>query len=307
MTTRNAAGLALGAMLLALACAGNGPLRAAYAPDEAAARRAGIASAGMTQEETLRAIAADLERRLALRVADTSVGAQVAVEEGGAIVARIGGSPWPEAALLRADADALELPRFLAVAEDGDLAPQGTSVAQERARLAAWLEAHPSAPLAAFRELRREDGGPLPRLLWAERSAWPVDEGDVGDEGDGAAAETGAARARGALPLLVPEDPAEDFRADDFAEVEGGKDDLGYPALSFSLRRSRWEAFRRFTARLQGKQMAVVLRGRVAMAPTVNSPLPGNGIVGRIGEDELRELLAELAAVPIAAAVRQRP
>lgn len=275
-----------------------GVFRTEYELDPAAAREAGIATAEMDEAETRRAIAADLERRLAYRAPE---GVRIAVTDGeaGRLVATITGAlSEQDAALLRADAGALELLRFLAVAEEDDLAALGTSVRAERDRLTEWIEAHAGEPLAVFRHVRRDEGGPLPRLLWADGPRAP---------GEAAVAE-GEARAREALALLIPEDPAEEFRAADLESVQPSFDELGYPALAIEIRAGRAEAYGRFTERIQGKRLAVLLRGRVQLAPNVNDRLPPGSILSaHFTEEEVREIVAALSSPPVAAAVRPLP
>jgi len=272
---------------LAVPSAPPGPLRVVYAPDPAAARAAGIASSDMDAKETRAAIARDLEQRLAFRA---PAGSHVTVEDGeeGRLVATVEGPLSAEAAVaLHADAAGLEPLRFLEVAEEPDFTAAGTRYDAEVERVRTWSLAHPEDPLARFRDVPRAQGGPLPRMLWVERGP------RVGSLGK-------------AVPLLVPEDPAEDFRAADLAQVEPRSDDLGYPAVGFELREGRQEAFGRFTGRIVNRKLAIVVRGKVVSAPNVNSRLPGAGIVeGHFTEDEVEGLIEAITDARVGAAVRE--
>jgi preprotein translocase subunit SecD len=56
-------------------------------------------------------------------------------------------------------------------------------------------------------------------------------------------------------------------------------DPQGHPAVLFVIADAEREDFRRWTASLVGRQMALLVDGKVVATPTVKQPLPGAGIV----------------------------
>jgi preprotein translocase subunit SecD len=66
----------------------------------------------------------------------------------------------------------------------------------------------------------------------------------------------------------------------------------GYPAVLFVIADAEKDEFRRWTAGLVGRQMALLVDGKVVAIPNVNSALPGAGIV----MDETRHWTMEEAS-----------
>lgn len=88
--------------------------------------------------------------------------------------------------------------------------------------------------------------------------------------------------------------PVEEPRRFEVAFARPDRDELGYPAVFFELTAADAERFRAFTAEHVGRELALVVDGRVIVAPRVHGPLPGAGVIsaGAEGFDE-----AEAAAL----------
>lgn len=76
----------------------------------------------------------------------------------------------------------------------------------------------------------------------------------------------------------------------------------GHWAVTFELKDDRKQEFYLTTRRSVGQHLAILLDGNVQMAPVIQSPLPGSGIItGRFDEQEARELrlLLNGGALPV--------
>ena len=89
------------------------------------------------------------------------------------------------------------------------------------------------------------------------------------------------------------------YEQEDASEYEGSYDDVklrsvrtfgikdarvypdrqGHPAVLFVIADAEKEEFRRWTGSLVGRQMALIVDGKVVATPTIKTPLPGAGIV----------------------------
>lgn len=102
---------------------------------------------------------------------------------------------------------------------------------------------------------------------------------------------------------VMAEAPAE-FTGRDLlsnAVVEPGSSGGGW-VVHFELRPDRKQAFREFTRKNIGKAMAIVLDGKVQMAPEIKSEIPGAGIIeGNFTTQEARDLklLLNAGALPV--------
>lgn len=105
--------------------------------------------------------------------------------------------------------------------------------------------------------------------------------------------------ARSHAPVLQFGVVAELYEQEDAREYEGSWDDVklksvrtfgiqdarvypdpqGHPAVLFVIADGEKEEFRRWTASLVGRQMAILIEGKVVAVPTIKTPLPGAGIV----------------------------
>jgi preprotein translocase subunit SecD len=237
-------------------------------------------TAGDAGDEEARAAALALVRRRLGATEEARSAAVERMEEGLAV--RLAGADAGATADLVASA-LRDLGRFeLALVAAADGADADVDVAAERARLAAWIERHPGAPIASFELVPRDAGGPHARIAWRPFEVAP---------------EVDAIRpaADSAVALLLPASLRELFGAGAVAKAHASSDALGYPAVGFELVPERQSDFRAFTRRNVGRQLAVLVRGIVVSSPTILSELPGAGIVqGRFDSEEARRLAAEL-------------
>ena len=136
------------------------------------------------------------------------------------------------------------------------LEQQHTTLALERERFDAWRKEHPSSRLKTFDTLARERGGPLPDTLWRR------------------------VRSSGEFELLMrnPE-PRYRFGSRDIQSVGYSQDVLGYPAVSFELKKERAQDFGDWTESILGEGLAIVLDDEILTLATVMSRLPGGGII----------------------------
>jgi preprotein translocase subunit SecD len=161
---------------------------------------------------------------------------------------------------------------FLAAAEP---VPEG-----EHARLDAWRSSHPEARLREFDAVARAEGGPLPGLLWRKLRS---KDGDT--------------------LLQRAEEPRFRFGNADVADTGFAQDSFGHPAVSFELKKERQKDFGDWTEKLLQHGMAIVRDDEILELATVNSRLPGSGIIegGRNGftKDEVQALVALLKQPPL--------
>jgi preprotein translocase subunit SecD len=72
----------------------------------------------------------------------------------------------------------------------------------------------------------------------------------------------------------------------------------GYPAVWFEVADSEKEMFRRWTAELVDRHLAILVDGKVVTVPKVNSALPGAGIIdfgaSHKSEEEVRDIAARI-------------
>jgi len=105
--------------------------------------------------------------------------------------------------------------------------------------------------------------------------------------------------ARSHAPVLQFGVVAQLYEQEDASEFEGSWDDVklravrtfgiqdarvypdpqGHPAVLFVIADAEKEEFRRWTGSLVGRQMALIIDGKVVAVPTIKTPLPGAGIV----------------------------
>jgi hypothetical protein len=145
---------------------------------------------------------------------------------------------------------------FLQEATDEFLAANQTTRAAERARFDTWRTKNPAERLLEFDRLEREQGGPLPDTLWRR----------VRSTGDYAL-------------LLRSAEPRFRFSLHDIESVGYSQDQMGYPAVSFELKKERAKDFGDWTASILRKHMAIVLDDEILTLATVLSRLPGGGII----------------------------
>lgn len=272
------------ALLLALAPAcqdaqAQDPGTLVYAVDLDAARSAGWTAPDAPDARVLEAVTHRVAHRI--RVSGIETGAHAsATPEGTLRIEGLAGEPRERYEL---DGLARRLGRFelRIVATKPAAQEREVDLDVERQRLAQWLEAHPSAPVAAFNGVPREEGGPHVAIEWFD-----VKPGDS-DQPSPPVAER-------AQPVLVlPEDST--FGGYDLETVGPSQDRLGFPAIRFVLKSDRESEFEEFTGEWVDHQMAIVFDGAIHAAPVIQTRLPGGGVIeGRYDEEQARELVALL-------------
>jgi len=172
--------------------------------------------------------------------------------------------------------------------------PVGTDMTAELERARTWLQANPGADLRKYNLLPYGEGGP-----W--RGA------------DGSGVSVASRRAGAGLVLLkVESDLKWQFGGDHFKSVEPSTDAFGYPALSFEFSGARKADFEAWTKSHVGELLAIVLDGEVLTMPSIESALPGSGLItggsGGFDAGEVESLVAQLRAgllpIPLSPVVR---
>lgn len=136
----------------------------------------------------------------------------------------------------------------------------GAREQEEHEKVRTWLDEHgDTADLAAFHALPSDAGGPAPGVRWLR-----VRAGDV-------------------QPVKAPGTPDERpewlFTSEDLESVHVDADNLGYPAVGFELRPERKDDFTEMTGEHVHDSMALVLDGKCLTFATIQTPLPGGGII----------------------------
>jgi SecD/SecF fusion protein len=168
----------------------------------------------------------------------------------------------------------------------------GGDLAAEQKKVDDWRAAHPGAPIADFNGLKPEEGGPIADLRWYPHL---IKSKEV---------EVPYAQ-RQMVPLLTPRptDPslsrdAWNFTGGDLNAVGMQPDSYGYPAVSFEMASEKKIAFGDFTEAHIRDGMAIVLNGEIATLATINSRLPGSGIIeggaGGFTQQEVKDLITVL-------------
>jgi SecD/SecF fusion protein len=154
--------------------------------------------------------------------------------------------------------------QFLLGATATDFSKLGSDETKERQKVTAWIAAHKGEPIENFNRLATDKGGPPGNLRWYPRR---VAKGDL---------ETPIEQRL--VPLVVP--PTEwSFSGNDLETVGISQDDMGYPAVSFEMSNEKKSAFGDFTEKHIHDGMAIVLNGEIATLATIQSKLPGGGII----------------------------
>ena len=176
---------------------------------------------------------------------------------------------------------------FSIVVTQADLAGKGTDLEAERKRMEDWAAKNPESSLAVFNRLPREQGGPHELVRW-----YPERQENL------APGQQPAPEASRAMPLLQQlTKPEWVFTGQQLAAqgVNVTQDDLGYPAVGFEFDTKYKVPFGDFTSQYSGRNMAILLNGEVIMAPSLDEPLPGRGIIrGRFTEEYVRQIVTVL-------------
>lgn len=155
---------------------------------------------------------------------------------------------------------------------------------EEIEKFRTWRGANPDAPATDFNRVTEAEGGPHPALVWAgltERSRSELapfeDANGVPMRNQDVLQEGGAA---GSVSSWT-------FTGDELGTVGPQPHPLsGELVVQFQFQSHRATPFQQFTAKYQGRKMAIVLNGEVDSAPVIKQPLPGGGIIeggGRLG------------------------
>jgi preprotein translocase subunit SecD len=188
----------------------------------------------------------------------------------------------------------------------------------EKQRLAAWLgdpanralvDEDPVAAIDRFNRLPAEEGGPQAgqeHLRWAPMKRRLVKtDGKTGwvyeDHGDAFPRARGEPKTPKFLPVNCHEIG---FTTGDLESeaIEATTDEMGKPAVSYSLTMERQKAFFEFSKRNVRKDMAIVLNGEVVLAPTLIGAIQGRGLIcGGFSQDEVDDLIVVLRSGPLPA------
>jgi len=179
--------------------------------------------------------------------------------------------------------------QFLLGAGADDVRALGGDLATERQKLDAWRAKHADDPIEDFNRLSVDQGGPIPDVSWHPHLIKSQE------------AEIPYAQ-RQMVPLVIPRptDPslprdAWTFTGADLNSVGMQSDNLGYPAVSFEMTSEKKIAFGDFTQAHIRDGMAIVLNGEIATLATINSRLPGSGIIeggaGGFTQQEVKDLI----------------
>lgn len=182
--------------------------------------------------------------------------------------------------------------QFLLAAGADDVRALGGDIATEQKKLDDWRAKHPDDPIDDFNRLTPEQGGPIADLRWHPYLIKSKE------------AEIPYAQ-RQMVPLMIPRptDPSVPrdawiFSGGDLNAVGMQPDQYGYPAVSFDMASEKKIAFGDFTQAHIRDGMAIVLNGEIATLATINSRLPGSGIIeggaGGFTQQEVKDLISVL-------------
>ena len=173
----------------------------------------------------------------------------------------------------------------------------GTDFASERQKIDDWLELNPGAnDFAAFNVLPASLGGPADAVEWAPSKLFR-------DPNTGKITDTRTLGQRAEAVLRVDQHPdyadiwGEDwyFTGEKLETTYVTSDDLGYPAVGFKFFDLHAADFGNFTDEFRGEQLAVLLNGQLESAPSLNTPIYGQGIIqGRYQLEEVTEMVTVL-------------
>lgn len=183
--------------------------------------------------------------------------------------------------------------QFLLGATPDKVRALGGDLSAEQKRMQDWRAQHPDEPIEDFNRLTPEQGGPsiadlswYPMLIKSTEAEIPYSQREM-------------------VPLVVPRprDPslspdAWSFTGGDLNSVGYAPDKYNYPAVSFDIVNEKKIAFGDFTENHINDGMAIVLNGEIATLATINSKLPGSGIIeggpGGFTQQEVMDLITVL-------------
>jgi len=182
--------------------------------------------------------------------------------------------------------------QFLLGAGPEDVRALGSDLSIEQKKVDDWRASHPDEQIDDFNRLKPEQGGPVAGLSWYPHLIKSKE------------AEIPYAQ-RQMVPLVIPR-PADKslpedswiFSGNNLDTVGMTQDDYGYPALAFEMSPDKRIAFGDFTETHIRDGMAIVLNGEIATLATINSRLPGGGIIqggaGGFTQQEVKDLITIL-------------
>ncbi|MCY2958722.1 MAG: protein translocase subunit SecD [Planctomycetota bacterium] len=182
--------------------------------------------------------------------------------------------------------------QFLLGASADKVRALGGDLATEQKKLEEWRAKHPDDPIDDFNRLSPEQGGPVADLKWHPYLIKSKE------------AEVPYAQ-RQMVPLMIPRPQDASLSRDSWIFTGGDlnavgmqPDNLGYPAVSFEMAADKKIAFGDFTGAHIRDGMAIVLNGEIATLATINSRLPGSGIIeggaGGFSQQEVKDLITVL-------------
>ncbi|TAJ04020.1 MAG: protein translocase subunit SecD, partial [Planctomycetota bacterium] len=174
---------------------------------------------------------------------------------------------------------------FGIVVDNSDLAGKGTDLQAEQTRMTEWAAKNPESALSVFNRLPRDQGGPHELVRWHPRR---IDDLQPGQQPPPESTR--------AVPVLEQLDKPEwRFTGQHLKHVGVSQDPTGFPAVGFEFDTRYKVAFSDFTRQFLNRNMAIVLNGEVIMAPSLNVPLPGEGIIeGRFTEQYVSQVVTVL-------------
>ncbi|MBK7643417.1 MAG: protein translocase subunit SecD [Planctomycetes bacterium] len=174
--------------------------------------------------------------------------------------------------------------RFLLGARAEDITRLGSDLSKETQKVQDWAKAHPGQPIDDYNRLAPEQGGPVKGLHWYPHR--------VGKD------EPETPMATRLAPLVDTGSPDWVFTGENLDNVGFSQDRLGYPAVAFEISQAKKGAFGDFTSSNLHRGMAIVLNSEIVTLATINSKLPGSGIIeggaGGFSKKEVQDLVSTL-------------
>jgi SecD/SecF fusion protein len=175
---------------------------------------------------------------------------------------------------------------FFLGAQPGDISKLGSDSTKEQQKVQDWIKAHPGRPIEEYNRLETEKGGPVKGLVWFPHR--------IGKDEPETPIESRLA------PLVGTGRPDWTFTGDDVESVGFSQDSRGYPAVSFEMITAKKTAFGDFTQANLQHGMGIVQNGEIVTLATINSKLPGGGIIeggaGGFSKKEVQDLVSTLKA-----------
>ena len=181
--------------------------------------------------------------------------------------------------------------QFRIVAEQQD----DLNLTEEIRKFREWREANPDTATRAFRRVAEAEGGPRAGIVWEDLSERGIEE-NLRIEPD---LDAIPLRDEDVIRGIEANSPQSwNFTGDQLQYVGPSVDQAGFPAVRFEFDEQYKAAFADFTEEYEGRQMAIVLNGKVNSAPVIQQRLPGGGIINGgvqgFSQEEMTELITVL-------------